>query len=339
MVLEVLADCGDPFVIDRSNRAGRDRLRPTRAHRSGEVAGKTFDVGGADGQPVLSLRAGQRWRAFDHVQPVHLLRIVGHPPAIGEIPRVANHPGSATEEIGVERDDDVGLVEVIDGVARRARRLTEAETSAVGRDRVVLVPAGLRVVLENRRHDFRERRRRDGFGEDPEARTLRGFLGCQRGLDGTLIRAPRADFAAVGDGLRPVRVVQAEDGGLCEHVRGAQAGRMLRIPFDFGRSAHVALDQHRPRDASERDGAREKQGPAGHQIFRLSDVRNDLLWRLRRAGADTGERERGAHQLEEVAPSLRVVPFRRLLREFTVQVVAEVRSVGQLAQAPPVKAA
>ena len=109
-------------------------------------------------QPVLGLRAGQRRRALDHVQPVHLLRIVGDAAAIGEIPRVPDHAGSETEEIGVERDDDVGLVEVIDGVARRARRLTEAQTSAVGRDRVVLVPARLRVVLENRRHDFRRAR-------------------------------------------------------------------------------------------------------------------------------------------------------------------------------------
>ena len=168
---------------------------------------------------------------------------------------------------------------------------------------------------------------------------LRGFLGRQRRLDRAQIRGPRSDFAAVGDGLRSVRVVQAEDSGLGEGVGRAQTRRMLRISFDFGRSAHVALDQHRPRDAPERDGARKEQGPAGHQIFGLPDVRDDLLRRLRRAGADAGERERGAHQLEEVAPALRIVPFRCLLREFTVQVVAEVRSVGQLAQAPPVKAA
>ena len=68
--------------------------------------------------------------------------------AIGEIPRVANHPGPGTEEIGVEGDDDVGLAEVIDGVARRARCLTEAKTSAVGRDRVRDRERDLRVGLD-----------------------------------------------------------------------------------------------------------------------------------------------------------------------------------------------
>ena len=117
------------------------------------------------------------------------------------------------------------------------------------------------------------------------------FWPFSAGLDRAQIRAPGPYFAAVGDRLRPIRVVEAEDGGLREDVGRAEAGRMLRISLDFGRSAHVALDQHRPRDASERDRARKKQRSAGHQILWLPDVRNDLLRRLPRAGADTGERE------------------------------------------------
>ena len=288
---------------------------------------------------MLGLGACQRRRALDHVQPIHLLRVVGDAAAVGEVPRVANHRRADSEEIGVERDDDIGLVEVVDGLAGRARRLTQAQASAIAGDWIVLMPMRLRVVLKNRREELGQRGRGDRLGQNPETGAPSRLLAGQRRSDGCLKCGPRSDLTPVGDRLRPIRVVQAKYGGLRQDVGRPQTRRMLGISFDFRRTAHVALDEDRPRDAAERDGAGEKQGPAGNEVLRLADVGNDVLGRLPRAGANAGERERCAHQLEKVAPALGVVPLRRLLRELTVQVVAEVRGIGQLAQAPPVEAA
>ncbi len=153
MRLQILGDGRDPLGL-RSDRPARPACppAPTAAARA---ARKSFDIRGPDRQPVLGLRPRQRRRALDHVEPIHLLRVVGDAAAIGEIPRVAHHRGPEPEEIGVERDDDVGLVEVVDRVARRAGRLAEAQPSAIGRDWIVLMPRGLRVFLQNRREELR----------------------------------------------------------------------------------------------------------------------------------------------------------------------------------------
>ena len=60
---------------------------------------------------------------------------------------------------------------------------------------------------------------------------------------------------------------------------------------------------------AERDGAREEQRTARDEVLGLPDVGDDLFRRLLRAGADAGERERRAHQLQELAAALRIVPL------------------------------
>ena len=62
------------------------------------------------------------------------------------------------------------------------------------------------------------------------------------------------------------------------------------------------------------------------------------LGRLLGAGADARKRQRGAHQLQEVAAPFRIVPLGRLLGKLAMQVLAELRRVGQLAEAAPVQA-
>ena len=98
---------------------------------------------------------------------------------------------------------------------------------------------------------------------------------------------------------------RVEDGGLREDVGGPKAGWMLWIAFDFGRMTLVAFHQNRRGDAGKRDGRREEQRTARHQVLGLPHVGDDLFRRLLRAGADAGERERRAHQLQELAAALR----------------------------------
>jgi hypothetical protein len=98
---------------------------------------------------------------------------------------------------------------------------------------------------------------------------------------------------------------------------------MLWIAFDFGRMTFVAFHKHRRGDPGKRHGGREEQRTARNQVLGLLDVGDDLFGRLLRAGADPGERERRAHELQELAAPLRVVPLRRLLGKLAVQVFAE----------------
>ena len=92
-------------------------------------------------------------------------------------------------------------------------------------------------------------------------------------------------------------------------------------------------------DAAERHGRGVEERPAGDDLLRLPDVRDDLLFRLARAGAHAGERERRAHQLQELPAAGRVGELRGLCRELAVDVLAELRRVGQLFEAAPVRAA
>jgi hypothetical protein len=251
-----------------------------------------------------------------------VLGFVRHAAAIGEVARVAHHPRANAEEVGVDRHHDVSLVQVVDSLF--ARVLPRGSRS----DGVELVPMRLREVLQDGCNELRERRRCDRLGQDPKAGALQIPLGPDRCLQGGLALAPGPDFAAVRDGLRAVGIVEAEDGALRHAVSRAEAGGMFRVPLDFGRTPHMTLDEHGTGNAGERNGAREKERSARHNFFWLTNIRDDVLGWLLRAGAHAGERQRGAHQLEEIAPALWVVPLRRLFRKLAMEIFAELQRVG-----------
>ncbi len=125
MRLQVLADGGDPLLGERARRAGLSAARaPTAAAR---LLRESLDIRRAQRQAVLGLDAGQRRRALNRVEPIHPGGFFGNSAAIDEVARVAHHRGARAKEIGVERHDDVGLVEVID------RRCPPSRMPAEGR--------------------------------------------------------------------------------------------------------------------------------------------------------------------------------------------------------------
>ena len=146
-----------------------------------------------------------------------------------------------------------------------------------------------------------------------------------------------ASLALAGVGASCTR--QPEDRRLRERVRRPEARRVIRIPFDLRRTSLVALDEDGLCISAEGNRGGEEQRLARHEVFGLPHIRNDLLGRLFRAGAHAGQRERRAHQLQELAAALRIVPLRGLFGKFTVQVLAELRRVRQLAEAAPIQAA
>src|SRR6185503_21237695 len=75
---------------------------------------------------------------------------------------------------------------------------------------------------------------------------------------------------------------------------------------------------------------------AGNVSFRLIDVGNDLLRRLKYTAAQTCKRERGAHQLHE-SPALDwIVPAFRLLRKLTRDEFPKLRRVSQFVETAPI---
>ena len=138
MGLEILGDGGDPLVGVASDRTLPPPRR--RADRAGELPREALDLAtraaAADGPPSRrSATACSRPRRAGSSSFV----LVGDPPPIGEVARVPHAARPARQEVGVERDDDVGLVEVVDRLARAAcglraaaarRRATPGRTGA-----------------------------------------------------------------------------------------------------------------------------------------------------------------------------------------------------------------
>ncbi len=201
------------------------------------------------------------------------------------------------------------------------------------------MPGGARIVPQDASKHVGHRRGRHRRGQEVETGAAAPFLTAEGLLHGRDERRPAAHFGAERDRLCPIRIVEIEDRRLRHDIRGAEAGGMLGITFNLGRSPHMAFDQNRHCCTAEGNCAREVERPPRNDVFRLTDVGDDGFWGLLGAGPDARQRERGAHQLEEVTASFRIVPFRGLVREFPVQVVAEFRRVSQLAEAAPIQAA
>src|SRR5687768_3884977 len=111
---------------------------------------------------------------------------------------------------------------------------------------------------------------------------------------------------------------------------------MIGISFDLRRTSFVATHEYRRGRSEERRSGREEQGFARNISFRLIDVRNDLLGRLKNAAGHTRKRERRTHQLDESATLDRIVPTFSLLRKLARDEFTKLRRVGQFFKTAPI---
>src|SRR5688572_9781765 len=111
---------------------------------------------------------------------------------------------------------------------------------------------------------------------------------------------------------------------------------MVGIAFDLRRPSLVIADQDRRSNSKKRDRSRKEQRLTRNMIFRLIDVRNDLLRRLKNTAAHARKRKRRAHQLDERAALERIVPTLRLLRKLTRDEFTKLRRVSQLFKTAPI---
>ncbi len=312
----------------------RARISAVDPDRGGQAACNGGDLARAQGEPVVRLRTGQPRHALERVETVHPPGVLGTA-ARRECPRMRD-AGRSAEEVGVERHDHVRPVEVIDGVERASKGQARARAGVVRADRIPLMPAGLGEAREHALDSGSQGRRRDRLGEEPESgaamRPLAGERLTHRAQEGR----PRTNLAEVRQRLGASGIVEIEDRRLREDVGGAQARRMERVPLDLGRPAFVALDEHAHAAAGARHRGGVEQRPPRHDLLGLTHVRNDQFGRLPGARRRAGERQRGAHQLEELPAGDRI-GRRRVERrgELVVQQRLERRVVpGFIERAP-----
>src|SRR5262245_58231846 len=142
MPLEIARDRLDPTPPLRSNTARLFSDLPSSlyAKPGGDISREAFDLARPQREAVVGDRAGVSHRTLDDVEPVHLSIAVEKAAAVGELARVSNERRPAGEEIGVERENNVSVLEAVDRVDRLAERHPRACHRVVAIDRFVLMP-------------------------------------------------------------------------------------------------------------------------------------------------------------------------------------------------------
>jgi hypothetical protein len=284
---------------------------------------------------MIGLGSRQRRRALDRVEaaPGAALRRAS---PLREVPDVADRARAAAEEIRAEREDDVRAVEPPDRLERLAEDGHGSRARVVPVDRLVRMP-----LRSGKRGDDladlpRERRGGHRLGEDPDPMAGKQPLALLQDPKRLEELAPSRDLSQMEEGLRAVGIVQGEDGGLRDRIGRPEASGVLGVPLDLRRSPHVALDEHARADARQLDRGREVERLAGNQVLGRLHVRDDRFLGPARAGPETRERQRRAHELQERAAARGIDPLRRPLGELPMEEILELLGLGQLLEALPV---
>src|SRR5690348_2851894 len=78
---------------------------------------------------------------------------------------------------------------------------------------------------------------------------------------------------------------------------------MKLIALDFRRTGIKALDENAFGEPTQQKTRRVKAGLTGSEPFGLDEIRNDFFRRHSRASAQTSQRQRGAHEPQELPPA------------------------------------
>jgi hypothetical protein len=192
---------------------------------------------------MIRLRARIRRRALDGIEPILLGTVAFDSATGGKRARVSEPAIARTHEVGVERQDDVGLLDKITRVDVLAEGKAATLARVVTAERLPLHPLGARESLQKVIELSAERRRGHGFCEDADASPLRGLLRAQHLAHRGGERIERPNLPEMGDRLRSIWIVQTENRRLREQIRCTEARRMVGIAFDLRRPSFVALDE------------------------------------------------------------------------------------------------
>src|SRR2546425_191550 len=132
-------------------------------------------------------------------------------------------------------------------------------------------------------------------------------------------------------------VVEPQNRGLRKDVGGAKTPRMIRIPFDFCRTAFVTFYQQPERHCAHGHCGRKVEWLAERESLGRFHVRQNGFIRRACASGNPRQRQRRRRQLQEIAPAnpVGLAPFRSVARKFAMEQLFEVRIPGKFFQAAP----
>ena len=191
-------------------------------------------------QAMIGRHPRRRRQTLDGVEPIRRVRRTRDAPPRRPLARVAQRHRSRRQQIGVERDDDVGLRQVVGGLEPAAegelgagKRMFERWKGRAERHLHV------RVQGANARQEAVNGGRAGGLEQDAQAGAIVAARAAQ--ALGELI--PRRRCALVQHATRAIRIVEPEHMRLLPQPGGAEACRMVGVAFDLGRPAVIALGE------------------------------------------------------------------------------------------------
>ncbi len=309
---EILGDGLDPLVALPAARETGQLPRRLGRELGVERGGQGHDLASADPQPVIGLRARDGEAALGHVEPVHpaaaaglllaVLRplLLGHA-MLGEVAGIGEPIGAVLEEVIVERDDDPRVAE---RVARLHGR-TEGELGPLV-DRVA-IERDVRGPLRLRQGELDLLAQpgiegRSGRAVEEAKLLAAGLLPLgQALLDLGEEALPAGVLPVALHDLAALRIVDPVSEGLFEGAGGAEARRVVGIPFDLDRATLTGGDEQTHAEAVERHAGGVVLRDAGAEIGGLTRVRQDALGRVARAARGDAARGGQAEQLQEIA--------------------------------------
>ncbi len=306
----------------------------------GERGGEGEQVAAGEAQAVIRHRAGEGEGALDRVEAVEVGVFVEGLAALGEIAGVADGAGLGGEEIGVEREDALGLGEAVNGLHVGAAEggLGGGGGRLVG-DGLILGPDGLGQLALKFGDEAGAGRRAGGLGEEHETGAARGTgLGADGGKDVLNLRGVGGG-AADGVSGGAIRIVEIKDGGLHDGVGGAAVVGESRVALELGGAAGVRLGEDGNGVAADRHGRRVVERQAGDDVFDRLAVGEDVRLGAAATGgqAHAAEGEGGGHELEKLA-AIDAVHVVGALGELALDLGLHGGRGGEIVEAAPITA-
>ncbi len=311
---------------------------------AGDAAGQRGDeaeqVAAGEAEAMIRHRAGEGEGALDRVEAVEVGVLVEGFAALGEVAGVGERAGLGGEEIGVERNDALGLGEAVEGLHVAAKDGLGGGGGRLVGDGLILGPDCLGQGGLELGDEAGAGGRAGGLGEENEPGALGGLgLGADGGEHILDLRGAGGG-ALDGRGGGAVRIVEIEDGSLHEGVGRAAVGGVGRVALELGGATGVRLGQDRDRVAPHRHGRGVVKREAGDDVLDRLAVGEDVGLGAAATGgqAHATEGERGGHELEELA-AIDAVQVVRTLGEFALDLGLHGGRGGEIVEAAPVAGA
>jgi len=316
-------------------------LPPLQPQPLGNGADDRLDLARASGQAVIRHPARDGGRALGHVEAIHGRFALPHPAPLGKVAGVAHAAGPGQQKVVVDTEDDLGLVEAVDGLSVLPVGSANPFALGVAGGGLVLVPLGVGKGVEQRAELGSQRGGGHSTRQYAQAASPCLLPALPLLLQGLHEGGPCADGSPVQDVLRTVRVVEVEHGALHEGVGPAEAGRMIGVALNLGGPPHVALGDQALRIARQGEGGGKEERLSRDHLFGRIHVRHDRLLRRLPAAREPDARngQRGPHEAQKPPPARRIVPLRRPFGKLPVQRLFEFVRLRKLLEALPVVAA